>query len=75
MLSTASRKFPHRHNVDGSYDSICPVCLATVATVRREEQLQREESVHVCDPIRLYQVSQSKATAAQLVLRLHSKTI
>jgi hypothetical protein len=64
MLPTASQKFPHRHNPDGSYDSICTVCLATVATVRREEQLQVEESAHVCDPIRLYQISQSRASAA-----------
>jgi hypothetical protein len=72
MLPTASQKFPHRHNLDGSYDSICTVCLATVATVRREEQLRREESAHVCDPIRLYQVGQSQAAAGQLVFRLYS---
>jgi len=63
MLPTASQKFPHRHNLDGSFDSICTVCLATVATVRREEQLYREESAHVCDLVRLYQVNQSRISA------------
>lgn len=73
MLPTASQKFPHRHNLDGSYDSICTTCLATVATVRREEQLYREESAHVCDPIRLYQVSQSRVSAGQRVFGLYQK--
>jgi len=50
--------FPHRLNPDGSYDSICTVCLATVATVRKEEQLYPSELAHLCDPLRLYQVSQ-----------------
>jgi hypothetical protein len=62
MLPTTSQKFPHRHNSDGSYDSICTTCLATVATARHEEQLSREESAHVCDPIRLYQVSQNRVS-------------
>jgi hypothetical protein len=60
MLPTASQKFPHRHNMDGSFDSICTVCLATVATVRREEQLYREESAHVCDLVRLYQLARAE---------------
>jgi hypothetical protein len=63
MLPTASQKFPHRHNLDGSFDSICTVCLATVAMVRREEQLYREESAHVCDLVRLYQIRQNRISA------------
>jgi hypothetical protein len=61
MLPTASQKFPHRRNLNGSYDSICTSCLATVATAGHEVQLYLEESVHTCDPMRLYQISQSRA--------------
>jgi hypothetical protein len=49
--------FPHRRNVDGTHDSICTMCLATVATVKREWELTRYESVHVCEPMNLYRVS------------------
>jgi hypothetical protein len=73
MLPTTSQKFPHRHNLDGSYDSICIACLATVATVRCEEQLPRVESAHVCDPIRLYQISQSRASDGKHVFGLYPK--
>ena len=49
--------FPHRRNVDGSHDSICTVCLATVATVQREWELADCESTHVCEPMNLYRIS------------------
>ena len=53
----AKSAFPHRHNGNGSHDSICTVCLATVASVMNEGELARHEAVHVCDPIRLYQLN------------------
>jgi hypothetical protein len=65
MIPTASQKFPHRHNLDGSFDSICTVCLATVATARLEEQLYREESAHICDLVRLYHIIQSRNSAGK----------
>jgi hypothetical protein len=43
-------KFAHRHNPDGTYDSICPRCIQTIATVRDETELPRIESQHTCDP-------------------------
>lgn len=49
--------FPHRRNVDGTHDSICTMCLATVATVQHELELTRYESVHICEPTALYRVS------------------
>jgi hypothetical protein len=49
--------FPHRRNVDGSHDSVCTMCLATVATVQHEWELTHYESVHVCEPVNLYRVS------------------
>jgi hypothetical protein len=40
---------PHRRNEDGSYDSICPNCFATVAQSRAEGDLAEGEIAHVCD--------------------------
>jgi len=49
-LSAVPRKFLHRTNRDGSYDSICPLCVATVATSADEDGLLVHERKHVCDP-------------------------
>jgi hypothetical protein len=54
MARLAHPLFPHRHNADGSYDSICTECAATVATTRTEDQLYLPELSHMCDPLRLY---------------------
>jgi hypothetical protein len=54
----SQEKFPHRHNVDGTHDSICRKCLLTLATVEEEADLTRFESRHVCDPVRVYRMSQ-----------------
>jgi hypothetical protein len=58
MLSQMKSNFPHRINRDGSYDSICSVCLITIACVRDEEELQQHEHSHVCNPMRLSQLGQ-----------------
>ena len=42
--------FPHRHNRNGSWDSICVVCFATVATAVVGAELSAKEATHVCDP-------------------------
>jgi len=52
-------QFPHRHNVDGTYDSICVRCFVTIAHVSIEAELTEFEASHTCDPIHLYRVSQS----------------
>jgi len=41
--------FAHRHNEDGTVDSICRRCFLTVATGRTEEELKEAEIIHVCD--------------------------
>ena len=41
--------YPHRHNQDGSYDSICTTCYATVASSSDEASLAEHESAHTCD--------------------------
>jgi hypothetical protein len=40
--------FPHRRNKDGSFDSICLKCFATVASHMTEEQLQEQDKKHIC---------------------------
>lgn len=50
--------FHHRHNRNGTHDSICPGCYMTVASARGEGELARCEAEHTCDPIRLYQVNE-----------------
>lgn len=56
MLSTP--RFPHRHNNDGSFDSICDTCFVTVARVKVESELTVFESRHRCEPANLYWASQ-----------------
>jgi len=64
MTTLLRPNFPHRHNTDGSYDSICTVCYATVASVRKECELAVAESIHRCDPATLYQLSQNGMPAS-----------
>ena len=45
-------KFSHRPNVDGTYDSICRVCVRTVARGMREEKLLEAEALHDCPGFR-----------------------
>jgi hypothetical protein len=40
---------PHRTNNDGSFDSICTSCFATIANTRTESELAAHETNHVCD--------------------------
>ncbi len=46
----------HRHNDNGTFDSICKRCFLTIASVRDEQQLAPFERAHACNPIRLYQL-------------------
>jgi hypothetical protein len=64
MTYQAGTTFPHRHNRDGIVDSICSECLMTVASTMDERELERHERVHVCDPIRLYQLGADPLRAA-----------
>jgi|HubBroStandDraft_1064217.scaffolds.fasta_scaffold2404279_1 hypothetical protein len=49
--------FPHRHNPDGTIDSICTRCFATVATEARESDLKKAEDAHVCSELDLMRLS------------------
>lgn len=46
-------QYPHRRNRDGSVDSICPRCIATIASSSRESDLRFPEASHICEPWRL----------------------
>jgi hypothetical protein len=61
MYSNEGPSFSYRHYEDGSHDSICAVCLATVSSVMCEGLLARHEAKHVCNSIRLYQLSQRES--------------
>jgi hypothetical protein len=45
-----SPKFAHRSNPNGTSDSICFRCIATVARVHDERELLRYEQQPICDP-------------------------
>lgn len=44
-------RYTHLPNKDGSVDSICAECFATVASVRNESELDEHEHVHVCNQL------------------------
>jgi hypothetical protein len=48
MSRTIRPTFPHRRNPDGTFDSICIQCFATVATGSVEAELKAAESAHAC---------------------------
>ncbi len=54
MSFLSEHLFPHRMNSDGSYDSICTKCYATVSSSEHEEDLTAQEELHVCDPVRVH---------------------
>lgn len=49
-MSPHRPRFVRRANGNGTTDSICCKCFITVATARRESELEVPERAHVCDP-------------------------
>jgi hypothetical protein len=45
--------FVHRNNANGTTASFCRRCFMTVASSQQEEDLERGERYHKCDPIEL----------------------
>jgi hypothetical protein len=43
-------QFAHRANDDGTVDSICRMCFATVARTHWEADLETAERMHICNP-------------------------
>jgi hypothetical protein len=48
-MASTLRTFPHRLNRDGSFDSICLKCFATIANTATEIELKARENIHTCD--------------------------
>jgi hypothetical protein len=48
MTHTVSAAYAHRQNRDGSVDSICKTCFATVAQAKDELALTQHEGTHCC---------------------------
>ena len=48
-MAEKSADFAHRHNPNGSWDSICPRCHLTIASSENEADLQAVEQSHDCD--------------------------
>jgi hypothetical protein len=59
--------YPHRHNKDGSYDSICLNCFVTVASRKSEAELIEFDKVHVCEYSVLSQRSFDRSAARREV--------
>jgi hypothetical protein len=53
--------YPHRKNCDGTFDSICPECFRTIATVWNEIELGAEEETHRCDAGRMEELRRNRA--------------
>jgi hypothetical protein len=47
-MATPLLFYPHRHNMNGTYDSICLTCFATVATTLTEPELAVYDRRHIC---------------------------
>jgi hypothetical protein len=47
-MAAKSKLYTRKRNKDGSYDSICMTCFATVGGSAADGQLQHEK-FHVCD--------------------------
>ena len=61
MHSAIRITFPHRLNADdGTYDSICTACFATVGTDRDETKLRTYELAHACDPFQALSISRDR---------------
>ena len=61
-----SQEFAHRYNEDGTHESICMDCLATITTVGSETELYQHESVHVCDPVNLNRMNRDRTPLPDL---------
>ncbi len=49
MSITRDAIYAHRHNHDGTFDSICRRCFATVCRAKNETNLANYEKNHSCE--------------------------
>lgn len=62
----------HRTNPDGTIDSICPYCYATIGNAHWESDLERMEADHICDPEQLARFNESRRRDVKLPQRIES---
>jgi hypothetical protein len=60
--------YSHRLNRDGSFDSICTTCFATVARAKIEAELTELDATHVCNTSFLAGRGQLQTSGAQTFL-------
>jgi hypothetical protein len=48
-MAVTSKLLPRKRNNDGSYDSICLTCFATVGGCGPDGRLPEHDKAHVCD--------------------------
>ena len=48
MAASRSPLFHHRHNLDGTFESVCLGCFQTVASRESESALEAGECQHEC---------------------------
>jgi hypothetical protein len=63
LVEDAGMPFPHRVNCDGTIDSICDCCFATVATSTVEANLASPEAAHICEQARVEHFRQMDSNA------------
>ena len=64
-MPNTSAPFAHRTNQDGTIDSICKTCFATVGTAAEADDLKVIEHEHICDPWKLEVIRVVTSKAAQ----------
>jgi hypothetical protein len=62
--------YAHRHNRDGSFDSICKTCFATVGQTKDEAALAQLELTHYCPAWILVGRGSLRPTAPSTLLAL-----
>lgn len=65
MLSQSHHRFFHRENRDGTFDSICGECFATVASDQFKANLTKAEKNHVCAAWRIETLKRYKSSPAK----------
>jgi uncharacterized protein YbcV (DUF1398 family) len=56
MESISTSQFARRANRNGTFDSFCRECFATIGITQWKADIEKAEQEHVCDPARLAQV-------------------
>ncbi len=49
MTGARNTPYSRRHNYDGSFNSICKICFATIAHAKDETALAEQEKNRSCD--------------------------